>query len=35
MARMGSQCAAPLIHHFPKIRVMTNAAKGKTGMSQT
>ncbi len=34
MARMGSQWADSLIHHLPKIRVMTNAASGRTGMSQ-
>ncbi len=34
MARMGSQCADSLIHHLPKIRVTTKAAKGSTGMSQ-
>ena len=34
MARMGSQCAASLIHHLPKMMVMMKAASGSTGMSQ-
>ena len=35
MARMGIQWADSLIHHLPKSRVMTKAASGRTGMSQT
>jgi hypothetical protein len=31
IARMGGQWDAPLIHHLPKMMVMTKAANGRSG----